>query len=407
MDDRKIQRLKEIIEKLHSGVSSDAVKIEFEAEFGTVSAEELAAAERKLMESGAIKVEQVQKLCDVHASVFGSSIEEIHQGKQADKTPGHPAFVFIQENTGLTEFLNTEFTSAVMAYKQKKSDDAKANLLSALKSLSKLDKHYARKENLFFPYMEKAGITAPPKVMWGVDDEIRDLWKAAIHSLQTDGSVQESVLDKLLEQVHSMINKENNILMPMLQGVMDGDAWLTVARDSADIGYCFNGGIEGASPSDALTWYRWNASMSGKQDFALKQEDSGEIVLPSGHLNLEELTWMLNTLPGDVTFVGVDDKVRYFSEGKDRVFPRTRSIVGREVAYCHPPKSLAVVQKLVEDFKAGLKDSESFWIQKGTSFILIRYFAVRNEKQEYLGVVEVTEEISSLRSLEGQKTLLS
>lgn len=116
---------------------------------------------------------------------------------------------------------------------------------------------------------------------------------------------------------------------------------------------------------------------------------------------------MLNTLPGDVTFVGADDKVRYFSEGKDRVFPRTRSIVGREVAHCHPPKSLAVVEKLVEDFKAGLKDSESFWIQKGTQFILIRYFAVRNEKQEYLGVVEVTEEISALRSLEGQKTLRS
>ncbi|MEA4860060.1 MAG: PAS domain-containing protein, partial [Sphaerochaeta sp.] len=88
-------------------------------------------------------------------------------------------------------------------------------------------------------------------------------------------------------------------------------------------------------------------------------------------------------------------------------FPRTRSIVGREVAHCHPPKSLKVVEKLVEDFKAGRKDSESFWLQKGTKFILIRYYAVRNEKAEYLGVLEVTEEISSLRSLEGQKTLLS
>lgn len=407
MDEKKISKLKEIIEKLHSGVSSDAVKQEFEAEFGTVSAEELAAAERKLMESGAIKVEQVQKLCDVHAAVFGDSIEAIHQGKQADKTPGHPAFVFIKENEGLTKFLDTQFSKSVASYKQHQSEAAKADLLASLKSLSKLDKHYARKENLFFPYMEKAGITAPPKVMWGVDDEIRDLWKACIRSLESEGTVEIASLDKLDEQVRSMINKENNILMPMLSGVMDGDSWLTVARDSADIGYCFNGGIEGASPSDALTWYRWNASMSGKEDFAPKQEASGEIVLPSGHLNLEELTWMLNTLPGDVTFVGADDKVRYFSEGKDRVFPRTRSIVGREVAHCHPPKSLAVVEKLVEDFKAGLKDSESFWIQKGTQFILIRYFAVRNEKQEYLGVVEVTEEISALRSLEGQKTLLS
>lgn len=407
MDDSKIIRLKEIIEKLHSGVPSDVVKKEFEAEFGTVSAEELAAAERKLMESGAIEVEQVQKLCDIHASVFGGSIEEIHQGRQVDKTAGHPVHVFIKENEGLVAFLDAEFGPAAASYKEHKNEQTKAELLAKLKSLSKLDKHYARKENLFFPYLEKAGITAPPKVMWGVDDEIREKWKACIHSLTSEGSVSEASLDTLVEQVRSMINKENNILVPMLMGVMDFDAYLTVARDSADIGYCFNGGIEGASPSDALSWYRWNASMSGKQEYPAKQEEGEDIILPSGHLNREELTWMLNSLPGDVTFVGVDDTVRYFSEGKDRIFPRTRSIVGREVAHCHPPKSLAVVEKLVEDFKAGRKDSEAFWLQKGTKFILIRYFAVRNEKAEYLGVVEVTEEISALRSLEGEKTLLS
>lgn len=407
MDEQKIVKLKAIIERLHAGVSSADVKKEFEAEFGSVSAEELAAAERKLMEDGEIQVEQVQKLCDVHASVFGGSVEEIHQGKQVDKTPGHPAFVFIKENEGLKAFLDGDFAKAVQTYKAQKDENSKLNLLAALKTLSSLEKHYLRKENLFFPYLEKAGITAPPKVMWGVDDEIRALWKLVIRTLESSSEVLEAELAKLEEQVRSMIDKENNILLPMLQGCMDRDAWLTVGRDSADIGYCFNGGIEGASPSDATTWYRWNASMSGKEDFAPKQEDTGEIVLPSGHMSLDELTWMLNTLPGDVTFVGVDDKVRYFSEGKDRVFPRTRSIVGRDVAHCHPPKSLKVVEKLVEDFKAGRKDSESFWIQKGTMFILIRYFAVRNEHGEYLGVLEVTEEISSLRSLEGQKTLLS
>jgi DUF438 domain-containing protein len=322
----------------------------------------------------------------VHASVFGGSVEEIHQGKQVDKTPGHPAFVFIKENEGLKAFLDGEFAKAVQAYKAQKDEKSKLDLLASLKTLSKLEKHYLRKENLFFPYLEKAGITAPPKVMWGVDDEIRALWKLVIKTIESSSEVLEAELAKLEEQVRSMIDKENNILLPMLQGCMDGDAWITVARDSADIGYCFNGGIEGASPSDATTWYRWNASMSGKEDFAPKMEQSGEIVLPSGHLNLEELTWMLNTLPGDVTFVGVDDKVRYFSEGKDRVFPRTRSIVGRDVAHCHPPKSLNVVEKLVEDFKAGRKDSESFWLQKGTMFILIRYYAVRNGDGEYLGV---------------------
>lgn len=406
VDEAKIEKLKQIIEKLHRGVSVDEVKEEFEQQFGKVSAEELAQAERKLMESGEIQVEQVQRLCDVHATVFGSSIEEIHQGKQADKTPGHPVFVFLKENEGLLLFLEHTFVPAFEAYCNEQNAATKADLLAALKSLSKLDKHYARKENLFFPYLEKAGITAPPKVMWGVDDEIRYLWKDCIKSLEEDGSVAQEAVQKLLEQVRGMVTKETNILMPMLQGVMDGDAWLTVARDSAEIGYCFNGGIEGASPSDAATWYQWNASMSGKEDFA-PNSDGEAVLLPSGKFTREELTWMLNTLPGDITFVGTDDRVRYFSEGNDRVFPRTRSIIGRDVAHCHPPKSLATVQKLVQDFKDGKKDSEAFWIQKGTKFILIRYYAVRNERKEYLGVLEVTEEISNLRSLEGEKTLSS
>ncbi len=143
--------------------------------------------------------------------------------------------------------------------------------------------------------------------------------------------------------------------------------------------------------------------MSAKGDTL---EQSGDKVrLPSGAFTLEELTSMLNTMPGDITFVGKDDKVRYFSEGKERVFPRTRSIIGRDVAHCHPPKSLHVVEKLVDDFKAGVKDEESFWLQRGDQFILIRYYAVRSGSGEYLGVMEVTEEISALRSLEGNKLL--
>jgi DUF438 domain-containing protein len=404
MDDTKILKLKEIIERLHKGEAADAVKVDFEEEFGTIAAEELAAAERTLMESGDFTVDQVMKLCDVHAAVFGDSIDAIHASERAEEKPGHPAFVFVKENEGLLSFLDGPFTAAVKGYRQEGSSAAIAELLVAVKELSTLDRHYARKENLLFPYMEKAGLTAPPKVMWGVDDEIRDLWKRVIASIEGSGTVLEAELAQLEEQVRSMIDKENNILMPMLEGVMDAQAWITVARDSADIGYAFNGGIEGASPSDATSWYRWNATISGALDEPASSVD-GEIVLPSGHMNTEELTWMLNSLPSDITFVGADDRVRYFSEGKERVFPRTRTIVGREVAHCHPPKSLGAVEALIADFKAGRKESESFWLQKGSSFILIRYFAVRNDKGEYLGVVESSEEISALRSLEGEKRL--
>lgn len=402
MDQEKKIQLKEIIEKLHKGASPESVKEEFLREFGSVSAEDLAAAEKQLMEEG-MELEQVQNLCDVHAFVFEDNLQAVGKSKQVDSIPGHPAFVFKGENAGLKAFLSKKFEPALTAFAKDSSKANNTSLLQAVKSLSKLHVHYQRKENLLFPYLERAGITAPPKVMWGVDDEIRDLWKEVIADLPSKGEALLPVVEKLLEQVKSMITKEDNILMPMLLENLDADDWLTVARDSADIGYCFNGGVEGASPSDALTWYRWNSSLSAKGDTL---EQSGDKVrLPSGAFTLEELTSMLNTMPGDITFVGKDDKVRYFSEGKERVFPRTRSIIGRDVAHCHPPKSLHVVEKLVDDFKAGVKDEESFWLQRGDQFILIRYYAVRSGSGEYLGVMEVTEEISALRSLEGNKLL--
>ncbi len=402
MDQEKTIKLKEILQKLHSGATPESVKEEFLRDFGSVSAEDLAAAEKKLMEEG-MELEQVQKLCDVHAFVFEDNLEAVSKSKQADSIPGHPAFVFKGENTGLKAFLADEFEPALAAFAKESTEENTKALHQALQSLSKLHVHYQRKENLLFPYLEKAGITAPPKVMWGVDDEIRSLWKEALADLGTKGKAVLPGIEKLLEQVKSMITKEDNILMPMLLENLDSDAWLNVARDSADIGYCFNGGIEGASPSDATSWYRWNYSMSGTEETL---EQSGDKVrLPSGAFTLEELSSMLNAMPYDITFVGKDDKVRYFSEGKERVFPRTRSIIGRDVAHCHPPKSLHIVEKLVEDFKAALKDEETFWLQKGNQFILIRYYAVRSESGEYLGVMEVTEEISALRKLEGNKLL--
>lgn len=136
-------------------------------------------------------------------------------------------------------------------------------------------------------------------------------------------------------------------------------------------------------------------------------KNDADFDLPSGYFNAHELEAMLNTLPGDITYVNAEGRVQYFSEGKHRVFPRTRTIIGRLVEDCHPPKSLDRVLAVVESFKSGEKDQEHFWIQKDGLFILIRYFAVRDAAGTYLGVVEITEEISELRKLEGSRTLIS
>lgn len=400
----KKDKLKNLIKGLHEGMSQEEARKIFKREFGSISADELSEAEKQLVAEG-LPVEEIQRLCDVHASIFEDSITFLVKpvkGKLApDQTPGHPAFVFRRENDGIESFLAGSFLPALETFR---TSGDRTGLADAGQRIARISQHYKRKENLFFPFLEREGVTAPPKVMWGVDDEIRQTIAAfneAVTGADTDTVV--NLANKVVTDVRSMISKENNILMPMMLDKFTEADWILISRDSAEIGYVFNGDIEGASPSDAVTWYQ---AQTGDES-NLNVTADGEIQLPSGYFSTRELTSVLNTLPGDITFVGADDRVHYFSEGKSRVFPRTRSIIGRDVANCHPPKSLHVVEKLVEDFKAGRKDEEHFWIQRGGMFILIRYYAVRDEAGTYLGVVEVTEEISGLRALEDSKTLIS
>jgi len=129
--------------------------------------------------------------------------------------------------------------------------------------------------------------------------------------------------------------------------------------------------------------------------------------MPKRVLKSEEVIHMLNTLPLDITFGEKNDTVKYFSQGKERIFHRTKAVIGRNVANCHPPASVHVVQKIVEDFKSGAKDHEDFWIKMGDKYVLIRYFAVRSDTGEYLGTLEVTQDIKPLQEITGEKRLLS
>jgi len=121
----------------------------------------------------------------------------------------------------------------------------------------------------------------------------------------------------------------------------------------------------------------------------------------------EEINAILNTLPLDITFIDKDDAVKYFSQGKERIFARPKTIIGRLVQNCHPPASAHIVEKIVEDFREGRKDHEDFWIKMGPKFVYIRYYAVRNEKGEFLGTLEVTQDIKPIKDIIGEKRLTS
>lgn len=384
------QVLQELISQLHDGKSVDEVKDQFAAVFGNVSAEEIAQAEQALI-LGGLPVGEVQRLCDVHAAVFKGSIEEIHRPSDPAKIPGHPINTLWRENRALETLIQD------MQSKLSSGADAQNELKDDLTRLMEIDRHYSKKENLLFPYLEQYGITAPPKVMWGVDDEIRDELKEILKKLPAESAAQLAPrLEALFNRITEMIFKEENILFPMLIENLTQDEWKTIADEVADLGYCL---IDSAPV--------WKPTAENKPKAELREEAGpGVITLPTGILKTEELVRMLDTLPIDITFVGKDDTVKYFSQGAERVFPRTKAIIGRKVSNCHPPASVHIVEKLVEDFRDGRKDQEDFWIKMGDKYILIRYFAVRSEAGEYLGVLEVTQNIRPIQEISGEKRLV-
>lgn len=385
--------LKELITQLHNGKSVEEVKGRFAAVFGGVSAEEIAQAEQALIANG-LPVSEVQRLCDVHAAVFKGSIEEIHRSSDPSGIPGHPANTLKRENRAV-EKLAGEIREQLARLPD---GDAERALKSGVERLSEINRHYVKKENLFFPYMEKYGITAPPKVMWGVDDEIRAQLKEIGVRLKTEDAAQlKEPAEALLTKMTDMIFKEENIMLPMLFENLTQDEWKRIADESGELGYCL---IDGAPV--------WTPVEKAEAEAARRETSApGALILPTGVLKTEELIRMLDTLPLDITFVDKDDTVKYFSQGAERIFPRTKAVIGRKVSNCHPPASVHIVEKLVEDFKAGKKDHEDFWIRMGEKYILIRYFAVRSEKGEYLGVLEVTQNIRPIQEIEGEKRLVS
>jgi len=301
--------IKEIIRQLHEGKSVDEVKQQFEEAFQDVSAAEISAAETALIAEG-LPVAEVQRLCDVHSAVFKGSIEEIHQPEDPALIPGHPLNLLARENRRIEEIINHDIRPFLSKTEEK---DSLKILSEGINNLSDISVHYQKKENVLFPYMEKYGITAPPKVMWGVDDEIRDQIKE-IKVLLAKGTTEKDTLiqktEEMLSKVTEMIFKEENIMIPMLREQLTQDEWKAIRDADTEIGYTIE---------HVPAWKPINKNkkaVSGK----INEEETGLIKLPSGEFKLEELTSLLNTLPFDITFVNKDDVVKYFSEGKERAF---------------------------------------------------------------------------------------
>lgn len=405
---RRQAMLKEIIKELHQGKSVDEVKARFEEAVGDVTVAEISAMEHALMEEEGIPVSEVQRLCSVHTAIFKGSIEQIHRSSKPEEQPGHPVHTFKLENREIEKLVNFKLELHLDKFRKDDGEEIIFKLLEDLNLLLDIDKHYSRKENLLFPYLEKYGIYGPTTVMWGVDDGIRMMIKEVKSNLAAYNGDKETMcidLERIIKEVNEMIFKEENILLPMALEKLTEDEWVKIARESDQIGFCLTAPEQEWIPERVPL-----AGLDQAEANAVDQEESapqGFVKFQTGILSVEQLEAVMNHLPVDLTFIDENDVVRYFSHGKERIFARTKAVIGRTVQNCHPPQSVHVVNQLLADFKAGKKDAEDFWIPVKDKFVYIRYFAVRGEDGRYLGTLEFTQNIAPIRELEGQKRILS
>ncbi len=396
----KKEALKELIKKLHAGESFQTVKKQFEDMIKGTMPDEIAKIEEELIQEGMPR-EEVHRLCDIHLAVFRETLEQ--EGPIAPA--GHPINILLEEHNMLLKFAD-DLRNAIKGMEGAKGNISVSKLMNQVNTIvnhfKESESHYLREENVVFPYLEKHGITQPPAIMWMEHDQIREIEKTLYSILDSHESmVFQEFVEKfkegartLAEMLSSHFYKENNILFPTSLKTISENEWTEIRQQFDDIGYC------------CFTPERPEISVKAVEIPPSKLEIEGMVSFETGQLSVEVVEAIFNALPVDITFVDKDDTVRYFSQSKERIFVRTRAIIGRKVQQCHPEKSIHIVNQILEDFKNGNREFAEFWINFEGRIIHIRYFPVFNKNGDYLGCIEATQDITDIKKLEGEKRLL-
>lgn len=302
--------------------------------------------------------------------------------------PGHPILTYIEESRHLIELLN-QFSKVDFI----KDIQLAYNLFN---QIARVDIRYTRKENQLFPYLEKRGWFGPSQGMWRFHDDNRQLIKEvrALLEAKDTAHLQERI-DILLGEILRMMNVEETRLFPIALDILLPEDWEQMKAGESEIGWMHK---KDESETDSISKRDQNSQPSLADGF---------LKLSEGKMTLEQINMLFQVMPFDLTFVDENDKVAFYNRGEERVFPRSAGVIGREVRFCHPPKSVDAVLRILEEFKAGRKDVADFWINYRERTIHIRYFAVRDKNKVYRGVIEVSQDVTEIKKLEGEKRLLN
>ncbi len=382
-EEARIETLKGIIRELHAGKDAETQKKKFQELITDVAPWEIAQMEQQLIAEGMPETE-IKSLCEVHVQVFKEALDA---KKSVPGLPaGHPVHTLMRENRAAEDILKE--IGAITEYAKNRD-----RLLSLIDRLAEIDKHFLRKENQLFPIFETKGISGPSKVMWALHDDIRGFIKD-VRKRVSDGKMEKVAAEALVKMVNDMIYKEEHILFPMALETLSEDEWVKVRSGEDEIGFSW------ITPEPA-----WRPA-AGSYQQELLSEKVGSLNLDTGQLTAEQVNLILTHLPVDLSFVNENDEVVYYSATPERIFPRSPGVIGRKVQNCHPPKSVDMVEKILSSFKDGSKSAAEFWIQMHGRVLHIRYFAVRDQAGKYRGCLEVSQDITHIQKLTGQKRLL-
>lgn len=432
----RIEKLKSYLKRLGEGESLKAVRKDFAEEFQGVEASEIMKAEEAILAEGT-PITEVQKLCDVHSALFHGTTDYSNKHEKSaalSQVKGHPLQTFTRENEALTKLIE-RMKELLHDTDETTGSGNLPQIAALLLKIREVAVHYAKKGDLLYPHLNaRYGIAGPSAVMWTADDEIRDELGALCKALQkgretaeqrateskgretvgqnATGSFQSSQWDvkwlerlqKVLLRVEEMIYKENHILFPNCAVNFTEEDWMGIYRDAKDYADCLD--VHGEVWEEAENWLRKekeakktvfkgtkdSQASEGEEDSAGSNFSDGVIHMPGGHMTIRQLTALLNTIPLEISFIDAEDRNCYFNEGP-KVFKRAQMALGRSVYTCHPPKVETMVRRIIGEFREGTLDRVPVWMDKGGRTMLVTYMAVRDESGEYMGTMELVQDM--------------
>lgn len=397
-DIKRMNTLKDILLRLNNGEAPESVRMDVENFFKDANVSDILLTEHHLINSeDEITAETVKKLSSIHPHLYSISLNE----KEISETshPGHPVQTFKDENIGFLSILN-QITFLFETYEKNPHRFEKTGMIDVVKQqllkMGEFYKHFHRKEKLFFPVMERYGYFDPTRIMWKGDDRIRALYQAVKRQTDKLPNINVQLVRKTYatfeKEFTEMIFQEEAIILPVLQSVFHENDWARIANESSAFGYAL---IEPVT--------EWPTKL---QDEVAIEEDvlptNQNIPFGGGYLTTEEANHILNNLPLEITFVDKNSVFKYFNkitEASDMLLVRTPISIGRNVANCHPPKSLKKIMTLIRDLKTRKRTSESMWFKKKDHYIHITYKGLFDEQDEFLGILEYVQDIQPFLDL--------